>query len=103
MLSKDDKLRPLLETEGKFFADQLARGCDDDDDCPIRAGYHLNGKAYADYSDLAFTAPVSFLFWVLGWQQQLEQIMKYIDEDDEATYFGETIAMLGFLQARVLY
>lgn len=102
MLSKDERIRPLLETEGKFFADQLAKDCDDDD-CPIRAGYHLNGKPYVDYSDLAFTAPVSFLFWVLGWKQHMQQTMKYVDEDDEATYFGETIAMLGFLQARVLY
>lgn len=102
MLTRDERLRPLLETEGKFFADQLARGCNDDD-CPIRAGYHLNGKAYADYSDMAFVAPVSFLFWVLGWQQQLQQVMRYIDEDDEATYFGETIAMLGFMQAHVPY
>lgn len=102
MLTKDERLRPLLDTEGRFFADQLARGCRDDD-CPIRAGYHLNGKSFADYSDMAFTAPVSFLFWVLGWNQQVDQIMRFIDEDNEATYFGESIAMLGFLQAHVPY
>ncbi|KAI8985041.1 Six-hairpin glycosidase-like protein [Pilobolus umbonatus] len=102
MLSKDDRIRLLLETEGKFFADQLARGAGDGE-CPIRAGYHLNGKPYADYSDLAFTAPVSFLFWVLGWHQQLDQVMRYIDNDSNPTYFGESIAMLGFLQAHVPY
>lgn len=100
MLTRDDRLRQLLETEGTFFAHQLARG---GDDCPIRAGYHLNGKSYADYSDMAFVAPISFLFWVLGWQQQLHLVMKYIDQDDEATYFGESIAILGFLQAHVPY
>ncbi|KAL0142034.1 glycoside hydrolase family 8 protein [Mucor lusitanicus] len=100
MLSKDERLLPLLQTEGQFFANQLAKG---GDECPIRAGYKLNGKCIADYSDLAFSAPVSFLFWVLGWQQQLHQLMRYIDEDDECTYFGESIAMLGFLQAHVPY
>lgn len=99
MLSRDERIRPLLETEAKFFADQLARGGDD----PIKAGYHLNGRSYADYSDMAFTAPVSFLFWVLGWHQQLQQVMRCIDEDDQATYFGESIAMLGFMQAHVPY
>ncbi|ORE04134.1 Six-hairpin glycosidase [Rhizopus microsporus var. microsporus] len=96
MLSKDQRLRQLLDTEANFFAHQLARG-------EIKAGYHLDGKPFVDYSDMAFNAPVSFLFWVLDRHQELQQVMKYIDEDHEGTYFGETIAMLGFLQAHVPY
>ncbi|KAG1460659.1 hypothetical protein G6F55_004036 [Rhizopus delemar] len=94
MLSKDPRIRQLLETQANFFAHQLSRNSGD---CPIRAGYHLNGQPYADYSDMAFTAPVSFLFWVLDWRQQLDQVMRYIDEDNECTYFGESIAMLAIL------
>ncbi|CAO3701632.1 unnamed protein product [Rhizopus stolonifer] len=101
MLSKDPRIRQLLETQANFFAHQLASG--HGGDCPIRAGYHLSGKAYADYSDMAFTAPVSFLFWVLDWRQQLDQTMRYVDEDDGCIYFGESIALLGFLQAHVPY
>ena len=96
MLSKDQRLRQLLEAEANFFAHQLAKG-------EIKAGYHLDGKPFVDYSDMAFNAPVSFLFWVLDRHQELQQVMKYIDEDHEGTYLGETIAMLGFLQAHVPY
>ncbi|KAI8970083.1 Six-hairpin glycosidase-like protein [Mycotypha africana] len=102
MLTRDERIRPILETQAQFFASQLARGCGDGD-CPIRAGYKLNGACIADYSDMAFTAPVSFLFWVLNWPQQLDEVLKYIDEDHQCTYFGESIALLGFLQAHVPY
>ncbi|KAI7895666.1 Six-hairpin glycosidase-like protein [Mucor mucedo] len=97
-LSKDEKVRPLLEAEAKFFGDVLTRGRNDTE-CPIRAGYYLNGKSYVNYSDKAFNAPVSFLFRTLGQTQQLQQIMKYINKDTESSYYGDTIAMLGYLQA----
>ncbi|KAI7908245.1 Six-hairpin glycosidase-like protein [Cokeromyces recurvatus] len=102
MLTKDERLKPLLETLSKFFEGVLKKG-GNSNESPIRAGYYLNGKAFVDYSDMAFNAPVSFLFWVLNDQAPLDQIMKYIDNDKDGTYFGETIATLCFLQAHVPY
>ncbi|KAI9470577.1 MAG: Six-hairpin glycosidase-like protein [Benjaminiella poitrasii] len=102
MLTKDKRLKPILDTQSNFFQVVLRSGSNSDES-PIRAGYHLNGKSFVDYSDMAFNAPVSFLFWVLKAQSPLDQIMAYIDKDEDGTYFGETIAMLCFLQAHVPY
>lgn len=96
------KSTPFTEAEAKFLSNILTKG-HNDDDSPIRAGYYLNGKSFVRYSDLAFNASISLLFRAFGLTQQLQQIMKYIDKDTEAAYYGDTIAMLGFLQAEVPY
>ncbi|KAI9022714.1 Six-hairpin glycosidase-like protein [Phycomyces nitens] len=102
MLTRDERIRQLLETEAQFFAGQLARGGGGNGDCAIRAGYNLNGNSYADYTDMAFVAPVSFLFWTLGWQNQMHQVVQDMNLM-EKTYFGESIAMLCLLMAHVPY
>lgn len=104
MLTRDERLRQVLETQAQFFAGQLAaRGSSGGGDSAIRAGYHLNGRPFADYTDMAFVAPVSFLFWVLGWQNQLQQTLQDMNGLEEKTYFGESIAMLCVLMAAVPY
>ncbi|KAF7731613.1 hypothetical protein EC973_008782 [Apophysomyces ossiformis] len=95
MLTRDERIRPVLEAEAHFFAQQVQKG-------EIKAGYHLNGHSFVDYTDMAFMAPVSFLFWVLGWQGQLHQLLNQMN-DAEMTYFGESIAMLCLLMANVPY
>ncbi|KAI9357133.1 Six-hairpin glycosidase-like protein [Pilaira anomala] len=100
MLTKDERVRQVLETQAHFFAGQLARHNGGGGDCGIKAGYRLDGSCYADYTDMAFVAPVCFLFWVLGWNVQLEQIQRQMKEM-EAIYFGESIAMLCLLNANV--
>jgi hypothetical protein len=52
---------------------------------------------------MAFLAPVSFLFWVLGRMDDLNRITSCMNEQDENTYFGETIAMLCLLQSAVQF
>lgn len=99
MLTRDERVRPVLETQAHFFAQQLARG-GGGGDCGIKAGYRLNGQCIADYTDMAFVAPACFLFWLLGWQPQLNQIMGDM-RDMEQTYFGESIGMLCMLNANV--
>ncbi|KAL9544158.1 hypothetical protein MBANPS3_007769 [Mucor bainieri] len=99
MLTKDERVRPILETQAHFFAGQLARG-GGDGDCGIKAGYRLDGSCYVDYTDMAFVAPACFLFWLLRWNVQLDQIQKEMKQM-EATYFGESIAMLCLLNANV--
>lgn len=99
MLTKDERVRPLLETQAHFFAGQLARG-GGNGDCGIKAGYRLDGTSYVDYTDMAFVAPACFLFWLLGWNAQLEQIQREMKQL-EATYFGESIALLCLLNANV--
>ncbi|KAI8365377.1 Six-hairpin glycosidase-like protein [Radiomyces spectabilis] len=101
MLTRDERLRPILETQAHFFAAQLARGGGGGGDCGVKAGYNLHGHCYVDYTDMAFVAPVSFLFWVLGWTTQLQQILQDMNQMQENTYFGETIAMLCLLEANV--
>lgn len=100
MLTKDERVRQVLETQAHFFASQLAKHSGGGGDCGIKAGYRLDGGCYADYTDMAFVAPVCFLFWVLGWHVQLEQIQRQMKEM-EAIYFGESIAMLCLLNANV--
>ncbi|KAI7892635.1 Six-hairpin glycosidase-like protein [Mucor mucedo] len=99
MLTRDERVRPILETQAHFFAGQLARG-GGNGDCGIKAGYRLDGSCYVDYTDMAFVAPACFLFWLLGWQAQLGQIQQEMKQM-EATYFGESIAMLCLLNANV--
>ncbi|KAI8342775.1 Six-hairpin glycosidase-like protein [Chlamydoabsidia padenii] len=102
MLTRDERLRGVLETQAQFFANQLARG--HGGDCGVKAGYKLNGSCIADYTDMAFVAPVSFLFWVLGWHNQLHQILGEMNSmARDNTYFGESIALLCLLQANVVY
>ncbi|ORZ25102.1 Six-hairpin glycosidase-like protein [Absidia repens] len=89
------------QTEAHFFAGQLAQGRGE---CGVKAGYRLNGHCIADYTDMAFVAPVSFLFWVLGWHTQLGQILQDMNGmASDNTYFGESIALLCLLQANVVY
>ncbi|KAI9498696.1 Six-hairpin glycosidase-like protein [Zychaea mexicana] len=102
MLTRDERVRGVLETQAQFFAHQIGqRGVCANGDCAVRAGYHLNGRSFADYTDMAFVAPVSFLFWVLGWQNQLNDILQDMNAMQERTYFGETIAMLCVIEAAV--
>jgi hypothetical protein len=86
-----------LNAQANFFSQELRRHGE------IRAGYHLNGKSFVDYTDMAFLAPVSFLFWVLGRMDDLNRITSCMNEQDENTYFGETIAMLCLLQSAVQF
>jgi len=95
--SKDARVLPLLEAQGRFFATQMSHHGE------IKAGYKLDGKPLENYMDLAFVAPVSFLFWVFGWNEELERARRAMNELDESTYFGETIAMICMLQTTVPY
>ncbi|ORX60637.1 Six-hairpin glycosidase [Hesseltinella vesiculosa] len=102
MLTRDERLRPVLEAQAHFFNGQL--GQSRDGSCGVRAGYKLNGKCFVDYTDMAFVAPVSYLFWVLGWQGQLHQIVNDMNNmAGDNSYFGESIALLCLLQANVVY
>ncbi|KAG2182974.1 hypothetical protein INT44_005955 [Umbelopsis vinacea] len=95
--TRDERLGPVLNAQANFFSQELRRHGE------IRAGYHLNGKSFVDYTDMAFLAPVSFLFWVLGRMDDLNKITSCMNEQDENTYFGETIAMLCLLQSAVQF
>lgn len=95
--TKDARVIPIMDAQARFFAGEMSRHGE------IKAGYKLDGKALEDYMDLAFVAPVSFLFWVLGWKEHVEQAQRAMNELDENTYFGETIAILCMLQAIVPY
>jgi len=87
----------LLQAQSEFFSKELR------DNEEIRAGYKLNGKALVDYTDLAFLAPVSILFWVLGKISEVDKIQKVMNDQDETKYFGETIGLICLLQAHVPY
>ena len=52
--SKDERILPLLQAQLRFFEGQQL----------ISAGYKLDGTAVADYSNIAFQAPVWCLFKV---------------------------------------
>lgn len=92
--SGDQRLRPLLDAEANFFSGVLSKGSS------IKAGYSLAGKPLVSYSDLAFTAPVKLLFKTLNLKAPLDQINKYIDQDNDSGYFGDTIYLLTLLQAQ---
>lgn len=100
MLTREDRLLPLLKTQANFFASQLAKGERGE---RIKAGYKLHGKPLESYTDMAFVAPVSFLFWVLGWQDQQTEVLHEMNDMADLTYFGETIALLCILDANVPY
>ncbi|KAI9301166.1 Six-hairpin glycosidase-like protein [Cunninghamella echinulata] len=102
LLTRDERIRPILETQAHFFAHELTKG--KHGECGIKAGYKLNGKCYADYTDMAFVAPVSFLFWLLGWHSQLQHIQNDMNAMvNDNSYFGESIGLLCLLQANVIY
>ncbi|KAI7861584.1 Six-hairpin glycosidase-like protein [Spinellus fusiger] len=102
MLTRDERVRQVLETQAQFFAAEMAKRQGGHGDCAIRAGYTLSGHSYADYTDMAFVAPVSFLFWCLGWQNQMHQVTSDMNQM-EKTYFGDSIAILCLLMAHVPY
>jgi len=52
--SRDERVLPLLQAQLRFFEGQKL----------ISAGYKLDGTALADYSNIAFQAPVWCLFKV---------------------------------------
>ncbi len=52
--SRDERILPLLQAQLRFFEGQKL----------ISAGYKLDGTALADYSNIAFQAPVWCLFKV---------------------------------------
>ncbi len=52
--SRDERILPLLQAQLRFFEGQKL----------ISAGYKLDGTALADYSNIAFQAPVWCLFQV---------------------------------------
>ncbi|KAI9361016.1 Six-hairpin glycosidase-like protein [Pilaira anomala] len=90
--SGDQRLRPLLDAEANFFSTVLSKGSS------IKAGYSLSGRPLVSYSDLAFTAPVKLLFKTLNLKAPLDQINKYIDQDNESGYFvGLVFATCSFL------
>ncbi|OZJ04509.1 hypothetical protein BZG36_02237 [Bifiguratus adelaidae] len=97
-MTKDARLLPLLQTMAQFFAQQVHKNEDG-----VLAGYKLNGKPLNDYTDLAFLAPASFLFWTLGWTNELAKITQQMNQLGDNTYFGESIAMITLLQANVPY
>ena len=53
--SRDERILPLLQAQLRFFEGQKL----------ISAGYKLDGIALADYSNIAFQAPVWCLFKVI--------------------------------------
>ncbi|RUP43703.1 Six-hairpin glycosidase-like protein [Jimgerdemannia flammicorona] len=95
--TQDARVRPLLEAQARFFAEQMHRHDG------IKAGYKLDGRALESYTDLAFIAPASFLFWVLGWTNEITKAQQDMNDLDDNTYFGETIALICLLQASVPY
>ncbi|KAJ3171519.1 hypothetical protein HDU88_007599 [Geranomyces variabilis] len=78
----DQRVVPILAAQARFFDTQKE----------IAAGYKLSGKSYVDYTDKAFTAPAWSALHIMG-SPHAPRIFQTL-EDDEAAYFGDTIAML---------
>ncbi|ORY06305.1 Six-hairpin glycosidase [Basidiobolus meristosporus CBS 931.73] len=85
--SRDIRVYPILQAQANFFAHQSE----------VKAGYKLNGKELEDYSDLAFMAPAALSMWLIN-HPKLGEVQDQMDELDDNTYFGETIALLCLLQ-----
>ncbi|KAK9766578.1 hypothetical protein K7432_004236 [Basidiobolus ranarum] len=85
--SKDNRVYPILQAQANFFSHQSE----------IKAGYKLNGKELVDYTDLAFLAPAALSLWLIN-HPKLHKVQEEMEELDDNTYFGETIALLCQLQ-----
>ncbi|DBA88439.1 TPA: hypothetical protein ACH3X2_004929 [Trebouxia sp. C0005] len=90
----DQQILPLLQAQQHFFEGQDL----------ISAGYRLDGKPSETYSNICFLAPVLCLFKVMG-SKKIKHIEKEIERDrtaGRATYFGETMELIGELQLQQL-
>ncbi|MDE6087840.1 MAG: hypothetical protein K2G25_05580, partial [Oscillospiraceae bacterium] len=81
----------------KIYAEQISsfmKETSDSDPWEIMAGYHMNGTAFEDYSDLCFTAPVLLAAKVADdteWHDQLRDVIINYGDD---VYYGDTIKLL---------
>ncbi|DBA92104.1 TPA: hypothetical protein ACH3X1_015830 [Trebouxia sp. C0004] len=90
--SRDERILPLLQAQLCFFGGQKL----------ISAGYKLDGTALADYSNIAFQAPVWCLFKVMG-SSKASAIAKDMDDMrawGHGTYYGESVEVLAALQVQ---
>ncbi|KAG0092843.1 hypothetical protein BGZ93_003915 [Podila epicladia] len=93
LLMHDERVKSIMSAQAKFLA-ALKR---------IDAGYKLNGKQIGDrnYSDKAYTAPVSLAMWALQ-HPALGRVLKQIqDFEFDKSYYGDSIQILCLLQARI--
>lgn len=81
----------------KIYAEQISnfmKTATDSDPWEIMAGYHMDGTAFEEYSDLCFTAPVLLASKVAGdtqWHDQLRDVIVNYGDD---VYYGDTIKLL---------
>ncbi|MDE6731213.1 MAG: hypothetical protein K2J71_10625 [Oscillospiraceae bacterium] len=81
----------------KIYAEQISnfmKTTTNSDPWEIMAGYHMDGTAFEDYSDLCFTAPVLLAAKATGdiqWHDQLRDVIVNYGDD---VYYGDTIKLL---------
>ncbi|MDE5768947.1 MAG: hypothetical protein K2H82_06135 [Oscillospiraceae bacterium] len=81
----------------KIYAEQISnfmKKTTKSDPWEIMAGYHMDGTAFEDYSDLCFTAPVLLAAKAAGdteWHAQLRDVIVNYGDD---VYYGDTIKLL---------
>ncbi|KAJ3019434.1 hypothetical protein HKX48_002077 [Thoreauomyces humboldtii] len=83
----DARVLPILQNMARFFDGQKE----------VQAGYKLNGKSYADYTEKCFTAPAWLCLHVLG-SPNARRVWDTL-KDDEASYFGDSIEALCIAQS----
>jgi len=68
----------------------------------IHAGYHLNGQRIHDrtYNDMSYTAPASVVMWTMRHPNQAKIQNEMEELESDKSYFGDSIQLLGLLQAR---
>ncbi|RKP26628.1 Six-hairpin glycosidase-like protein [Syncephalis pseudoplumigaleata] len=91
LASKDAAVEPHMRALVRFFETKCRDGM-------VYAGYKLSGQAFVKYTDLAFLAPAAYCLEVMG-SAKAGAVRRRVDEAyADASYFGETIAMLTLLQ-----
>jgi endo-1,4-beta-D-glucanase Y len=64
----------------------------------IMAGYKMNGTAFANYNDMAFTAPFGVAAMVDGSNQAwLNSLWDAIQDDSDPGYFGDSIKLISMI------
>ncbi|KAI9595189.1 Six-hairpin glycosidase-like protein [Syncephalis fuscata] len=92
LTSQDSSVEPHLQALVKFYETKCRDGT-------VYAGYKLNGTPFVNYTDLAFLAPAAYCLEAMG-SSMADVVRRRVNEAySDASYFGETIALLTILQA----
>ncbi|KAI8058282.1 Six-hairpin glycosidase-like protein [Syncephalis plumigaleata] len=91
LTSGDDAVESHMKALAHFFVTKCHDG-------EVYAGYKLNGTKLVDYTDLAFLAPAAYCLDIMDNPAASTFRRRMEEAFSDATYYGETIAMLTLLQ-----